>query len=78
MAAFGRIFKNSRGSTKGCFSRPLAEGFAFEAEIQVIIVGVSFSWEKGWKFLWIESDSSFLVSLLKNMSIHVPWQLKAR
>ena len=49
--------------------------FAFEAELQAIMMGVDLA--RDWNDLWIESDSSFVVNFVKNRLFSLPWHLRA-
>ncbi|PON37013.1 Ribonuclease H, partial [Trema orientale] len=76
LAGCGGIFRTSRGFFKGAFAISLGKCFAFEAELAGAIHAISYSWDFGWKNLWLESDSSYLVTLLKAHSPSVPWRWK--
>ena len=43
---------------------------------RLYILGVNFAWERDWHEIWIESNSSFVVFLLKNKSSDIPWHLR--
>lgn len=66
--SYGGIFRNTRGFVKGCFSSKLGNGFALEAELFAAMKAISIAFEKDWRYLWIESDSMYIVSLLKSGS----------
>ena len=48
-------------------------GFAFEAELAAVIHVISFGGEKYWYALWLEINSTYLVTVLRNRSFVVPW-----
>ena len=60
------VFRNCRGFVKGCFSFYLPVRFVFKAKLQAIIFGVYFTWNRGWREIYIKSNPSFIVLLLKN------------
>ena len=72
------IFRNCRGFVQGCFSSVLVMGFAFEAELVGVMMAVDIAFSKGWHSLWIESDSIYVVSLLRSRSMIVPWNHRNR
>ncbi|PON43417.1 Ribonuclease H, partial [Parasponia andersonii] len=76
LAGCGGIFRTSRGFFKGAFAMPLGKGYAFEAELAGAIHAISYAWAFGWKHLWLESDSSYLVTLLRARSPSIPWHWK--
>ncbi|YP_008992319.1 hypothetical protein Salmi_Mp055 (mitochondrion) [Salvia miltiorrhiza] len=53
-------------------------GFAFEAELVGVMMAVDIAFSKGWHSLWIESDSIYVVSLLRSRSMIVPWNHRNR
>ncbi|KAI9157503.1 hypothetical protein LWI28_023591 [Acer negundo] len=57
----GGIFWNCRAFVKGCFTIPLGQVFAFEAELLAASLAINFAWKYGWYRLWLESDSSYVV-----------------
>ncbi|KAK9288313.1 hypothetical protein L1049_016764 [Liquidambar formosana] len=75
IAASGGVFRNYRGFMKGFFGLCLGIQTAFFAELKSVILAVSFAWEKGWHSLWIESDSSAVISSLQNYTFKPPWPL---
>ncbi|PON37487.1 Ribonuclease H-like domain containing protein [Trema orientale] len=73
LAGCGGVFRTSRGFFKGAFAVPIGKVYAFEAELAVTIHTISYAWNFGWKSLWLESDSTYLVALFKTCSDSVPW-----
>ncbi|KAL8530023.1 hypothetical protein ACS0TY_007193 [Phlomoides rotata] len=53
-------------------------GFAFEAELATRFFAIEIACEKGWSNLWLESDSTYVVNVLKNRQSLVPWRLLGR
>ena len=76
LAGCGGIFRTSRGFFKGAFAIPLGKAFAFEAELAGAIHAISYAHDFGWTNLWLECDSSYLVTLLRTRSSSVPWRWK--
>ncbi|KAK0595507.1 hypothetical protein LWI29_007339 [Acer saccharum] len=60
-AGCARVFCTCRGFVKGCFAIPLGVCFAFEAELAVAVHAIDYAWTFGWRWLWLESDSTFVV-----------------
>lgn len=50
--------------------------FAFEAELLAIIHVVRYAILYNWTNLWLESDFTYIVSLLLKRTSNVPWSLK--
>ena len=65
-------FRIHRGFMRGCFSIPLGVGYAFEAELATTIHTIEFAWNYGWKHFWLESDFSYVVSILLARSLKFP------
>ncbi|KAL0297881.1 UNVERIFIED_CONTAM: putative ribonuclease H protein [Sesamum angustifolium] len=57
----GGIFRNCRGFVHGCFALSLGSGFAYQAEWVGVMTAIAIAHSKGWKYLWIESDSTYVV-----------------
>ena len=74
----GGIFRNCRGFVHGCFALSLGSGFAYQAEWVGVMTAIAIAHSKGWKSLWIESDSTYVVSLIRSRSIAVPWNFRNR
>ncbi|KAK3172171.1 hypothetical protein Dsin_032508 [Dipteronia sinensis] len=50
--------------------------FAFEVELLAASMSIDFAWKYGWRRIWLESDSSYMVQLLSSRSKHVPWLVR--
>ena len=72
----GRIFRTFRGFVKGCFSVCLGNRFAFEAELFGFMFAIEIAHKFVWNHLWLETDSSYVVILVKGDSYRVPWKFK--
>lgn len=55
------IFKKLRGQVIYCFHLKDSVGFAFEAELLVVIWALELAKAKHLNFIWIEDDSSYVV-----------------
>lgn len=51
--------------------------FAYETEIWAAIKRVGYARDRVWNFLWIESDSTYVVNLLRSKTLQVPWNVLA-
>ncbi|KAK2638448.1 hypothetical protein Ddye_026243 [Dipteronia dyeriana] len=80
-AAFGspglvgcaRVFLTCRGFVKCCFAISLGVCFAFEAELAAAIYTIDYAWTFDWRRLRLESNSTFVVDILRSRSRKVPW-----
>ncbi|PON49250.1 Ribonuclease H [Parasponia andersonii] len=72
LAGYGGIFRISRGFFKRGFAISISKAYAFEAELAAVIHAIFYAWDLGWKNLWLESDSAYLVSILKFSSLSIP------
>ncbi|XP_057811636.1 uncharacterized protein LOC131025868 [Salvia miltiorrhiza] len=71
------IFRDKFCSVKGCFHIKGGLGYAFEAELLAVITAVQIAHSRGWNYLWIESDSTYIVRLLHSGYLAVPWRFAA-
>ena len=62
------IFHTYMGFVKGCFVIPFSVCFAFEAELAATVHTIDYAWTFGWRRLWLESDSAFVVAILRSRS----------
>ena len=76
LAGCGGIFRTPRGFFKGAFAIPLGKSFAYEAELVGAIHAISYAFDFGWTNLWLECDSSYVVTLLRTRSSSVHWRWK--
>ena len=77
-AGCGGVFRSHRGFFKGGFASPIGMAFAFEAELLAVIKAIDYALQYNWTFIWLESDSSYVVHLLNSRSTAVPWPIKTR
>ncbi|KAK0578736.1 hypothetical protein LWI29_015418 [Acer saccharum] len=74
LAGCAEVFRTCRGFVKGCFAIPLGVCFAFKAELAIAVHAIDYTWTFGWCWLWLESDSTFVVDILRFRSRMVPWR----
>ncbi|KAL8463490.1 hypothetical protein ACS0TY_034223 [Phlomoides rotata] len=74
----GGVFRDNFGVFRGCFAVSHGWGFAFEAELASALLAIELAHDKGWKTIWLESDSIYVVQMLKSNDPEVPWSLLAR
>ncbi|XP_057800164.1 uncharacterized protein LOC131015756 [Salvia miltiorrhiza] len=72
------VFRDKFSWVRGCFHIKGGIGFAFEAELLAVISAIQIAFHRNWKYLWIESDSTYIVNLLQARSLDVPWRFAAR
>jgi ribonuclease HI len=73
----GGIFRNSNAEFLGAFAYNLGISNSLCAELNGAMYAVEIAHRKGWKNLWLETDSMLVVSAFKS-SKTIPWQLKNR
>ena len=73
LAGCAGVFRTCRGFIKGCFVIPLGVYFAFKAELAVAAHAINYAWTFGWHWLWLESDSTFVVDTFRSRSRKAPW-----
>lgn len=57
---------------------PRGIGFAFETELLGVILAIEIAYGRGWCSLWLEADSTYVVVLLRDHELTVPWRFAAR
>ena len=68
------VLRTCRGFIKGYFNIPLDICFAFEPELVVVVHAIKYTWTFNWRGLSLESDSAYLVALLRSHSRRVHWR----
>lgn len=61
-----------------CFNANVRTSFAFGAELVAVIYAIEVAKVCFLDFIWLESESMHVVSLLHDRSPEVPWRMKAR
>ena len=69
----GGIFRNARGFSKGAFAFHTGDAPAFVAELKAAIFAIQKASDCGWRTLWLESDSMYVVNLFRTKTSDVPW-----
>ncbi|XP_057811701.1 uncharacterized protein LOC131025940 [Salvia miltiorrhiza] len=73
----GGDFRDNHSLVRGCFHVKGDLGYAFEAELLAVITAIQIAHHRNWYYLWVESDSTYIVSLLTTRSLTVPWRFLA-
>ncbi|KAL8525168.1 hypothetical protein ACS0TY_014697 [Phlomoides rotata] len=74
----GGVFRDNFGVFRGCFAVSHGRGFSFEAGLASALFAIELAHDKGWKTIWLESDSTYVVQMLKSNNIDVLWSLVTR
>ena len=77
-AACGGVFRDSAGYFLGGFSLSLGHRTSFYAELHAVILAIELAHARGWQNLWLESDSSSVISCFASGSFSPPWSLQTR
>ncbi|KAK3222741.1 hypothetical protein Dsin_009766 [Dipteronia sinensis] len=56
-AAYGAVFKSSEGDFIGYFAMKISCNTSFVTELSAFIHAIEIAYHRGWRMLWIESDS---------------------
>ena len=73
----GGIFRDCYSNFLLCFGENTGLGNALHAEISGAMRAVELAESHGWRNLWLEVDSQFVIKAFKNPSL-VPWKLRNR
>lgn len=66
----GGVFRDYLNSVSAAFTSQMALVFPFQAELLAIQVAE----HQGRRYLWLEVNSFYIVSLFLSFSIQVPWK----
>lgn len=66
LAGYNRLFCNVRGFRHGAFTGRRESAFAFEGELLAAIVAIDKAFSLGWRNLWLETDSTYVVHIFKS------------
>lgn len=69
----GGIFRTALSFPHGAFAIHFDSIFAFEAELWAVMFALSKAMEFNWNYIWLESESTYVVNLLSTKSHKVPW-----
>ncbi|XP_057803511.1 uncharacterized protein LOC131018823 [Salvia miltiorrhiza] len=75
--AAGGVFRDNHSTVRGCFHKKGGIGYAFEAELLAVITAIQYANDRNWFYLWLESDSTYIVRLIQDRSLLVPWRFMA-
>ncbi|XP_057808521.1 uncharacterized protein LOC131022999 [Salvia miltiorrhiza] len=75
--AAGGVFRDNHSTVRGCFHKKRGIGYAFEAELLAVITAIQYANDRNWFYLWLESDSTYIVRLIQDRSLLVPWRFMA-
>jgi ribonuclease HI len=78
IAACGGIFRDHNANFVYGFAEPLGTCSAYVAEMCGFMRAIEIAFHKQWNHLWIESDSSTVVSAFINPDHQVAWSLRTR
>ncbi|KAK2430924.1 hypothetical protein QL285_029213 [Trifolium repens] len=78
IAACGGIFRDHNADFVYGFAEPLGTCSAYVAEMRGFMRAIEIAFHKQWNHLWIESDSSTVVSAFINPDHQVAWSLRTR
>ncbi|KAF6162807.1 hypothetical protein GIB67_029076 [Kingdonia uniflora] len=71
-AGIGMMYKNNTGEVLGTFSKSIGQATNYIAEITTIISGVQRVVARGWRRVWVVSDSAAAIKVFLKDSI--PWK----
>ncbi|KAK1563422.1 hypothetical protein Q3G72_027346 [Acer saccharum] len=75
-AAYGAVYRSSEGDFIGCFAMKIGCNTSFFAELSAVIHAIEIAYQRGWRMLWIESDSIAVLQCLQNNKFCCPWLLR--
>lgn len=73
----GGVFRTNRVFIKGCYAFSLINVHVYEAELWAIVFAIDFACQIKWEHLWLEKDSTYIVSLLASRCLEVLWHFRA-
>ncbi|KAL8528724.1 hypothetical protein ACS0TY_006251 [Phlomoides rotata] len=62
----GGVFRDNFGVFQGCFAVTHGRGYTFEAELATTLYAIEIAYDKGWTNIRLESDSTYVVHILKS------------
>jgi ribonuclease HI len=72
------VFRNFEGDFLFGFAKPLGNLSPFQVELCGAMKAIELAYRFNWKNIWIETDSSLVVSAFTTRSECVPWFLRNR
>ncbi|GAU28119.1 hypothetical protein TSUD_295560 [Trifolium subterraneum] len=77
-ASCGGIFTDSNANFIYAVSEPLGVAFSYFAELCGAMQAIEIAFQRGWSNIWLETDSTLVVTAFKNPAKPVAWQLRNR
>jgi hypothetical protein len=77
-ASCGGVFRNNEADFLFGFAEPLGNLSPFQAELCGAMKAIELASQFNWKNIWIETDSTLVVSVFTTRSNCVPWFLRNR
>jgi ribonuclease HI len=78
IASCGGIFRNHDANFIYAFAEPLGINASYVAELCGAMRAIEIAYQNNWSQIWIETDSSLVVSTFNQPSNPVAWQLRNR
>lgn len=73
----GGVIRNSMGLFVAAFFLTLGLGLVVDAEALAGLHGILFAYSRGWKDLWLETNSTLAMKLIKSNGKTIPWRIKS-
>ncbi|XP_062014448.1 uncharacterized protein LOC133730976 [Rosa rugosa] len=65
-AGYGGVFRDYKGEVLGAFSSSLDIPSSVAAKVMVVIKAIELAWVRDWKHVWLEVDSSLVLTFLRS------------
>ncbi|KAK2386846.1 hypothetical protein QL285_060688 [Trifolium repens] len=76
-AVCGGLFRDYMGNFHGGYAQKIETVSVLHVELMTLIFAMELANSKGWKYLWLESDSQTALRAFDNVGL-VPWDLRNR
>jgi hypothetical protein len=76
-AACGGLFRDFMANFHGGYAQRIGGIFVLHSEIMALILAMELAHNRGWFYLWVESDSMTALRAFDNIDV-VPWDLRNR
>ncbi|KAL6194704.1 hypothetical protein ACLB2K_035781 [Fragaria x ananassa] len=63
-ASCGGVFRDTHGHNIGGYCKGLGHNSAFYSKLMGVIIRVEYAFQFGWKCLWLESDSTSVITCI--------------
>jgi ribonuclease HI len=77
-ASCGGIFRDSNANFIYAFSEPLGVASSYYAELCGAMQAIEIAFQKGWSNIWLETNSTLVVTAFKNPAKPVAWPFRNR